>query len=372
MLRRSKRKSSSAYSGTNTGGTKKKPATEVQPPENTRQTSQSDATRQRNFNNPMPMVTHIQGFPVTPVDGGAPSSIPPYVPTASSGLSSNIEGTVQNNEIALQYPPCIDITPVTSIHSNIGSHVSIANKNKILNGEYIDLAQLLDNNKVETQEKQIVLINGMLQTKENSKHTINTIEKWTDAFLVFSSIYLGAHIEKYQGVLKYIQVLRLGANRVQGMGWKTYDEQFRYKMSIDPSKDWGNIDQELWLLYMVDTPKTYQNAGQYRSNAGAFSNIIPQKCYGFNYKGMCDRVNCSYAHTCIRCSGAHPLITCSLNNVRNQPFRPSLANNFQVAVPVRHSPFRARFQSRYTFRPQGNRMPVQSRYLGPRQFSNQH
>ena len=47
-----------------------------------------------------------------------------------------------------------------------------------------------------------------------------------------------------------MHIVRLGASRINGLGWKTYDEQFRLKMGIDPVKSWEIVDQELWLLYM--------------------------------------------------------------------------------------------------------------------------
>jgi hypothetical protein len=40
---------------------------------------------------------------------------------------------------------------------------------------------------------------------------IHTIEKWTDAFIVYISIYTFAHPEKYQALLKYMHIVRLGA-----------------------------------------------------------------------------------------------------------------------------------------------------------------
>jgi hypothetical protein len=93
----------------------------------------------------------------------------------------------------------------------------------------------------------------VLSTKEKTKQTIHTIEKWTDVFIVYISIYTSAHPEKYQALLKYMHIVRLGASRINGLGWKTYDEQFRLKMGIDPVKSWEIVDQELWLLYMGNT-----------------------------------------------------------------------------------------------------------------------
>ena len=37
---------------------------------------------------------------------------------------------------------------------------------------------------------------------------MHTIEKWTDAFTVYISIYTSAHPEKYQALLKYMHIVR--------------------------------------------------------------------------------------------------------------------------------------------------------------------
>jgi hypothetical protein len=49
-------------------------------------------------------------------------------------------------------------------------------KNKIINGEYIDLALLLENTTIsEKKEKQVVIIDGVLSTRDKTKQIINTI-----------------------------------------------------------------------------------------------------------------------------------------------------------------------------------------------------
>ena len=98
------------------------------------------------------------------------------LPTTSSTETSGIHQHTVSTQNTI---------PIASIHSALGSHVSQTNKNKITNGEYIDLSQLLENTiKHEKQENQIVMIDGVLTTKQKSKNSINTIEVWTDAFII--------------------------------------------------------------------------------------------------------------------------------------------------------------------------------------------
>ena len=45
--------------------------------------------------------------------------------------------------------------------------------------------------------------------------------------------------------------VKLGASRSTGLGWREYDQQFRLKKKPRlPSTSWGQVDQELWLIYM--------------------------------------------------------------------------------------------------------------------------
>ena len=87
----------------------------------------------------------------------------------------------------------------------------------------------------------------MLQNKQPSKN-INDINTLIDAFLIYSSIYVGAHPDSRQTILKYLYNVKLGAKRSTGLGWKDYDQQFRLKKAKDPSVSWGVVDQELWLF----------------------------------------------------------------------------------------------------------------------------
>ncbi|CAC5382731.1 unnamed protein product [Mytilus coruscus] len=86
----------------------------------------------------------------------------------------------------------------TKTSDELGIHISIANKDKIANGEFIDLACLLQNTNIQNNSvKQIIcFVQGelVLQQKQQQKNT--SIDQWTDAFLVYISVYCLAHPEK--------------------------------------------------------------------------------------------------------------------------------------------------------------------------------
>ena len=87
--------------------------------------------------------------------------------------------------------------------------------------------------------------------------------------------------------------------RTPDLGFKAYDEQFRLKRAMDQSKSFGKIDDELWLIYMANT--TCQSPNPITNNTRS------QKCFNFNYRGVCKRPICKYQHTCMQCGLPHPV-----------------------------------------------------------------
>lgn len=83
-------------------------------------------------------------------------------PSTSAGINPNDQLSFETNDVHI----------VQSVHSFLGSHVSQTNRTNILSGEYLDLAILSENTNSENNDKQVVLIDGVLSTKEKTKHTI--------------------------------------------------------------------------------------------------------------------------------------------------------------------------------------------------------
>ena len=159
------------------------------------------------------------------------------------------------------------------------------------------------------------MINGEIQTADKSTKKITSIEQWTDAFIVYASIYLAAHPAKTLDMLKYLNDVRLAASRSGDLGFRDYDQQFRLRMEHDPSLSWGEVDSELWLLYLVPNSRNMAAASTYQGQK--------RMCYSYNYQGSCFKAPCNYIHACLRCSGQHPVAFCpnqarSDNNFRGQ------------------------------------------------------
>ena len=110
-------------------------------------------------------------------------------------------------------PDCdIMPTPILSYSDSLGVHVPLSVREKIKNGEYIDLGTLLETSpQNQKKSSKLVVVNGELQSQPINKRKITDIGQWTDAFLIFISIFSENHPEKFQQLLKYMQIIRLGA-----------------------------------------------------------------------------------------------------------------------------------------------------------------
>ena len=192
----------------------------------------------------------------------------------------------------------------------------------------------------------------VLQTKTHDTKITN-ISMWTDAFLIFASIFCSIHKSRLQELLKYMQVIRLGATRGSGLGWKVYDEQFRLRKSHDPASSWAIIDTELWLLHMQPTGLGFQQEAPVAPRQ--MQNQTWLKCYAFNYNGSCLQQHCLYKHSCLRCSEAHPAISCTIyrqgvNNNAQLPFRyfrPNRVRSVQIAQPGQFAQRQLQYNPRF-------------------------
>lgn len=115
----------------------------------------------------------------------------------------------------------------------------------------------MDNTQSTQSTKQTIsVVQGELVVKSKDKITkIVSIESWTGAFIIF--VFCSAHASQFHDLLKYMNIIRLGAKRSVGFGWRTYDEQFRLRKSQDPASSCANLDPELWLLFMQSSGSTY-------------------------------------------------------------------------------------------------------------------
>ena len=201
---------------------------------------------------------------------------------------------------------------------DIAAHVPSPLKQQIARGDYVNLALLLKG-AVELTELwsggNVLALgrDGVLETRQKTcKDKITNVEKWTDAFLIYASIYLSTHVDKINELLHYMSVIREFAALEGGYAWLRYDEQFRIKQARSPSS-WAKLNNDLWQRSILRKKEPENNNST-------------QKCFDYN-KGSGNWPQCIYEHACLECSGPHPAVNCHLTQENNpQPH----VNPYQV------------------------------------------
>jgi len=178
-------------------------------------------------------------------------SIVPHLLATSS--SSNTEHNIPNSLVSVCNP--------------LGSELPQALREKIIKGEFVDFGLILEKCELKSDDAKGVALTvnneGKLVWENKPKRQIFSIHGWTTAFLTYASVFLEAHPEQGQALLKYCHLIRTSQTRFGNWGWKNYDTQFRYRKARNPERSWASIDSELWSLYMG------------ASSQGVFSEFFP-------------------------------------------------------------------------------------------------
>ena len=239
----------------------------------------------------------------------------------------------------LQVPllPTYDDTAVP-----VGATLSPSLKQKIINGNYVDFALLVDIDNLsdsdsDLEEGSFSLKNGNLKlSKAKTKNKVITFPDWVGAWNVFTCVFLeslqdlsyvfkfGKHLEIVRGLYK------------AGKDWRHYDLKFRKYVEAGVAR-WGVTKSELY-------DKSFLRVGSFGTNKR--KTTVVQKsskfryyCFGF-HKGSCQVNNCKYKHFCKLCGQfGHGALACHFKNRAevHEQF-PSKVQNVKGQLTIRDTP----------------------------------
>ena len=187
-----------------------------------------------------------------------------------------------------------EIEPLRCGDEGLAVHLPKQIQEKILNHQYINLALLLKGS-IELSE---ICSGGTLHINEKgciesrpkkSKQTICNIDEWTDAFIIFSSVYLQKFTEKNIEILKYMSIIREAATRYPLSAWISYDQQFRFRQANENTRQaWGSLNGELWLKVMSNPSQsnTFSSTLKRTPGESATNSSHSHTCNAFN-EGNC-------------------------------------------------------------------------------------
>ena len=202
-------------------------------------------------------------------------------------------------------------------------HVPQVVRSKIWQHQFINLSVLLKGNaEIENlTQGGLIRLNdqGLLETYSKPfNEKLNTISRWTDAFLIFSSIYLLKFPQSGGELMQYMTTVREASQIYGGFAWRVYDGKFRLRVQEYGLKSW-DIYYPLYVKTMRTVSVQPGQIGQpsHSDNVKARS----YTCFDFNNgPNLCRYNPCRYPHKCSECSGScHGLYDCpTLNQTQMQ------------------------------------------------------
>ena len=116
----------------------------------------------------------------------------PSVTPADNAVSPS-QGISMHSVSVLQTQPSLPIM-ANCTQLSLGYHVDKATRHKIVSGEYVHLGALLVRDPTNSQASTLSLdTQGQLVAQPKTVAKIASIDNWTEAFIIFASIYLEAH-----------------------------------------------------------------------------------------------------------------------------------------------------------------------------------
>ena len=226
--------------------------------------------------------------------------------------------------------PVVDVSGIDNQLMLICSHIEEEVKQKIRNGEYVDLEKLLPKKqgmpKNEDYKMNLTSAEGMnfwLPCPEKTKR-INSIKRWDEAFRVYASIYAEANPTRGKEVWQYMHTIHSAHSTFHLDNVLFYDCEFRRVMHQHPERSWAVLNTQLWSISMRDPLPTRSQGGAGVVASGNSSKAQGGKdlkeicCWKYN-RNKCNRTNCHYEHRCSYCgSPSHIFFGCPKRSNKNK------------------------------------------------------
>ena len=134
---------------------------------------------------------------------------------------------------------------------------------KIQMGSYVDFSKLILKDKLfleEDHRMQLIVKEGksyFVPANEHENTSITGVNKWDQAFRVYSHVYARANPLRAAELIQYSHVIHSIAQTFTWDNVYNYDKDFRLHMSKHPKRNWSLIQQQAWSMRLRDTIKSY-------------------------------------------------------------------------------------------------------------------
>lgn len=187
------------------------------------------------------------------------------------------------------------------------TYVTTKLKEKILSNEFVQMSDILDPpTELEFVDFHLsVKDKGKVGLSSNKKKKFVTIEEWTDAFNIFSSVLrqgspddrdLPESLSVYMHLIRSIQK--------DGGDWFHYDVTFRKARQGDLTMSWRHVDQVLYSRALMK-----KLGGPIIHSQNTKNQLFRPHCFRYNDGKSCNS-QCKYPHICSTCFKPHPKTQC--------------------------------------------------------------
>ena len=153
----------------------------------------------------------------------------------------------------------------------MGANLDQGIVDKIKKGEYVDFACLLPRDQQPEDDHRLELIYKNGQTffmpaseQSNQNNGVSNLQKWEQAFRVFSNIYLQENPQKAIELIQYNHIISTAASSYIWENVYAYDKEFRIHQGRFLQRNWGIILQQVWMIMKDRIHNNYNNYDQNR------------------------------------------------------------------------------------------------------------
>ena len=209
----------------------------------------------------------------------------------------------------------------------LGWSLDQATKDKIMNDQYIDLSDLLEQGNQQNYAVSIDPESGAAFIFTKNKKAIRNIKEWDRAFATYMSVYLQKpdNLRHWAHLITYSNEIKSMAD--DGLNFLDYDETFRKERAgMSTPWDWNVFRQDLFnrihrkaLAYKTNFNTNRKLVFESKNTGSNIPKVPMGYCFDYHTAGKrCNRLNCSFKHTCTCGRGQHTMYTC---RSQGQPFK---------------------------------------------------
>ena len=204
---------------------------------------------------------------------------------------------------------------------------------KILDGEFIDMAELLHDN-VEVERRRADQGGPTISEPRRPRREVPDIMSWLQCFGMFASVLTSRRPERCRELWAYQTTIVREARRCGGLGWRSYDARFR-QLAASAEVDWSKVNTSIYAVTFIaqgnrgrmcrhcleadhesDTcALAPRAAGSHLDRSTPQPVVVStpplrppqgrrQVCFSWN-EGRCSYPYCRFRHVCMRCQGEH-------------------------------------------------------------------